>query len=129
MTTMTSTQDLKAIAIGFLRMAAAGRVDEAWALHVAPGFRHHNPFFPGDAESLKQAMQQNAVKNPDKIFAVQRALQDGDLVAVHSCVRQNPQAPRVAVVHLFRFEQGRIAEIWDVGQPEPENNPNEHGMF
>ncbi|WP_019142288.1 nuclear transport factor 2 family protein [Noviherbaspirillum massiliense] len=119
----------KDIAITFLRLVASGKVREAYDKYIAPGFRHHNPYFPGDAESLMAAMEESAAKNPGKTFEVQRALQDGSLVVVHSRVRQNPSDRGAAVVHLFRFEGGRIAEMWDVGQALPENSPNEHGMF
>jgi predicted SnoaL-like aldol condensation-catalyzing enzyme len=125
---MKST-DLKAAATDFLRKVAAGNVSEAFGLHVSPTFRHHNPFFRGDGESLKAGMQQNAVKNPDKVFEIRHALQDGDFVAVHSHVRQHPQDRGGAVVHLFRFHQGRIEEFWDIGQAEPEQMQNENGMF
>ena len=29
----------------------------------------------------------------------------------------------------FRFEQDRIAELWDLGQEISRTSPNEHGMF
>lgn len=113
----------------FLEMVAVGQVRQAYDEYVAPGFRHHNPFFRGDAGSLMAAMAGNAAQFPDKQLEVQRALQDGEFVAVHSKVRQTPQARSIAVVHLFRFEGGRIVELWDVGQAEPENPANEYGMF
>lgn len=125
----THATSIKDVAIDFTRKVAAGKVAEAYALHVGSNFRHHNPFFRGDAESLKNAMQENASRNPNKIFEVQRVLQEGDLVAVHSRIRQHPQDRGGAVVHLFRFHEGRIEELWDVGQPEPENMVNENGMF
>jgi len=74
-------------------------------------------------------MEEAAKKNPDKVLEVQRALEDGDLVAVHSRVRQKPADRGAAVVHIFRFEDDRIAELWDFGQPVPEDSPNENGMF
>ena len=74
-------------------------------------------------------MEANAASNPDKVLEVQRALQDGDLVAVHSRVQQNPSDRGVAVVHIFRFQGPLIAELWDVAQAVPENSPNEHGVF
>jgi predicted SnoaL-like aldol condensation-catalyzing enzyme len=120
---------LKEAATEFLRLVAAGKVREAYSKYIGPGFRHHNAFFPGDAESLMVAMEENAVKNPNKVLEVQRALQDGDLVAVHSRVRQNPSDPGAAVVHIFRFEGNLVVELWDVGQAVPENSPNENGMF
>lgn len=124
-----STPRLKEAAIDFLNLVASGKVREAYDRHVAPGFRHHNPFFSGDAESLRAAMAENAAVNPEKVLEIQRALQDGDLVAVHSWVRQAPGERGGAVVHIFRFAGDRIVELWDVGQPVPEDSPNEHGMF
>jgi len=76
-----------------------------------------------------EAMEQNAAKNPNKEFEVQRALQDGDHVAVLSRVRQTPGDRGGAVVHIFRFEGDRIVEFWDIGQAVPESNVNENGMF
>ena len=59
----------------------------------------------------------------------QHALEDGDLVAVHSRVRQNPDDRGAALVHIFRFHGDRVIELWDIGQPVPEDSPNENGMF
>ena len=123
-----SAHHLKSAAIEFLQLAAAGKVDEAYQL-VAPNFCHHNPYFQADAESLKSAMRENARLHPDKTFEVQRALVDGDWVAVHSRVIMPSTAMTIAVVHLFRFEAGKIAELWDVGQAQPEQMVNQIGMF
>lgn len=120
---------LKDAAIEFLTLVASGRVSEAYERHVGAGFRHHNPYFRGDAASLKEAMQTNAAKNPNKVLEVQRALQDGDEVAVFSRVRQHPDDRGGAVVHIFRFEENHIAELWDIGQAVPDNSINENGMF
>jgi predicted SnoaL-like aldol condensation-catalyzing enzyme len=119
----------KDVAVSFLRHAASGRVREAYNKHVSNGFRHHNPFFAGNAEALMAGMEENARQNPDKQLDVLRALEDGDLVAVHSHVRRKPDDPGAALVHLFRFEGDRIAELWDVGQPVPAESLNANGMF
>jgi len=124
--TGTSRKDT---AMAFLRLVASGKAREAFQSHVAPGFLHHNPFSRGDADSLMVAMEENAAKNPNKVLEIQRALEDGDLVAVHSRVRQKPGELGVAVVHIFKFQGDRIFELWDMGQPVPENSPNENGMF
>lgn len=119
----------KTAAVEFLRLVASGQVREAYRRHVGPGFRHHNPYFRGDGESLMLAMEENARTNPDKILEVQRVVGEGELVAVHSRIRQHPADAGAAVVHIFRFHDGRIEELWDVGQAQPDNSPNEHGMF
>ena len=115
-------------AITFLELASSGRVDEAFEHFVAPGFRHHNAYFAGDRESLARAMREAHVSAPNKVFEVRQTLEEGDRVAVHSRVRK-AAGPEIAVVHIFRFEGDRIAELWDVGQQEPENSPNGNGMF
>ncbi|MCI0697626.1 nuclear transport factor 2 family protein [candidate division KSB1 bacterium] len=121
--------NLKEAAMDFLRLVASGKVREAYRKHVGTEFRHHNAYFRGDAESLMIAMEENAAQNPNKVLEIQRTLQDGDLVAVHSRVRQHPGDLGGAVVHIFRFKDNRIAELWDVGQAVPENSSNEYGMF
>ncbi len=123
------TQHLKDAAKDFLTLCAAGRAHEAFPKHAGPGFRHHNPWFPADAQSLMTAMDDNARQQPDKTFEILRTLQDGNLVATHSRVRMSADQPEIAVVHLMRFEGDRIVEFWDVAQPQPKDSPNRDGMF
>ena len=125
----TGEHSLKDKAVSFLRLASSGKVRDAYERYVGPAFRHHNAFFPGDRESLMKAMEENAAKNPDKLLDVKLALQDGNYVAVHSHVRQNARDRGAAVVHIFRFEDDRIVELWDLGQAIPQDSPNRHGMF
>jgi len=119
----------KDIAVAFLELASSGEVGEAYSRFVGAGFKHHNPFFEGSAEALSAGMEENARQNPDKIFEVKRAIVEGDFVVVHSHVRQNPDDLGAAVVHIFRFENGKIIELWDIGQPIPKESANQYGMF
>ena len=119
----------KNVAVSFLKMAANGKVQEAYAKFVGEGFRHHNPFFEGSAKSLQAGMEANASQNPDKVLDVKRVIAEGELVAAHSHVQQKSGERGAAVVHIFRFENSRIVELWDLGQPVPEDSPNQFGMF
>jgi predicted SnoaL-like aldol condensation-catalyzing enzyme len=119
----------KDTAVSFMRLVGSGKVRDAYDRYVGANFRHHNAFFRGDRESLMKAMEENAEKNPNKVLDVKRTLEDGNYVAVHSHIRQHPQDRGGAAVHIFRFENDRIAEMWDVGQAIPQDSPNEHGMF
>lgn len=60
---------------------------------------------------------------------VQRGWEDGDLVAIHSRVSHGPDQPDLSVVHMFRFEDDKIAELWDVGMEAPKDSPNKNGLF
>src|SRR6266581_4213485 len=115
-------QSRKDIAVSFLKNAASGNFDEAYAL-VSPNFRHHNPYFAGDAESLKAGMAAAATKFPHTTLEVQHTFAEGNLVAIHSRVLHALDQPEIAVVHLFRFEGSRVAELWDISIEAPKNSP------
>lgn len=121
--------NFKEAAASFLQMTAAGQVGQAFERYAGPRFRHHNPHFPGDAASIQAGMLENAARFPQMVFEVQRALADGDLVAVHSRARMTPDGVDIAIVHILRFEDGRIVEMWDIGQAQPEPMANQLGMF
>lgn len=113
----------------FLILCASGKVHDAYAKYIGKDFIHHNPYFHGDAQSLLKGMEDNATANPNKICEIQRSAQEGNIVFVHSKVRMNLDHLGIAVVHIFRFYENFIVELWDVGQPVPENMINTNGMF
>jgi predicted SnoaL-like aldol condensation-catalyzing enzyme len=119
----------KETAQDFLRRCAKGDSRSAFDLYVADQFIHHNAFFKGDRNSLMTAIEENTVQNPNKVFEIQRALEDGDLVAVHSRVELANNGMELAVMHIFKFQGYKITELWDFGQPVPEDIVNENGMF
>lgn len=120
--------DHKARALEFLTAARQGNRAAAEAL-VTDHARHHNPHFAAGMSALLDAMVAAAQAMPDREMQVQRIIAEGDYVVVHSRVRHRPGEPGVAVVHVFRFEGDRIAELWDVGQPVPLEMKNADGMF
>jgi predicted SnoaL-like aldol condensation-catalyzing enzyme len=114
-------------ACDFLRRAAAGDVDEAFRRHVHEHFVHHHCSARGDREGLRQAMSASARAMPGKAIDTRIVLEDGDRVCTASLV--TAPGMHVAVMHIFRFEDGMIRELWDVGQPVPADSPNENGPF
>ena len=118
----------KETALDFLRhlrnadRAAAERL-------VAAGARHHNPHFAAGMGALIGAAVESAKTFPDRQFELQRVVAEDELVVVHSRVRHRKGEAGVGVVHIFRFEAGRIAELWDLGQAVPADSANSVGMF
>ncbi len=119
----------KDIALDFLKLSSKGYSRIAFSKYVAIGFKHHNVFFKGDPDTLMIAMEENAKKYPLKTLDIKHILEDGNLVAIHSHVKLLPDHPGVALIHIFRFEVGKIMELWDFGQAVPEDGVNENGMF
>ena len=126
---MGSPDERKQAAVSFLRMCASGRSREGFERFAAPGFRHHNPHFPDDANSLATAMDDNARENPEKELTVLHAIAEGDLVAVHSEVHHKKGDRGAGVVHIFRYEGDKVVELWDLGEEVPADSPNASGMF
>jgi len=121
--------EMKAAAIDFLQLTAAGSVNEAFYLYIGPEFRHHNMHFKGDADSLKAAMEESARYLPAKQFEIQFAIAEDEMVAVYSKVTVSPGEPGIALVHFFRFRDDKIVEAWDLAQAPPVEMINENGMF
>ena len=120
---------LKEISKDFLTLCAFGNPGEAFKLYIGNNFKHHNAYFKGDANSLIIAMEESAKENPNKIFEVRQIIQDGDLVVLHSYIKQAENDLEIAVVHILKFDNSKIIELWDIVQSFPEDEENENGMF
>ncbi len=121
--------DIKNIAKDFLQLSSSGKVKEAFDKYASKDFIHHNPWFEGSADSIMKGMIENAEKMPTKVFEIQRVIHEGDLVAVHSKIKLSGDIPVISVVHILRFENDKIVEMWDIAQQQPDNSPNQNGMF
>jgi predicted SnoaL-like aldol condensation-catalyzing enzyme len=118
----------KANAELFLKLACTD-VPRAYRELTADGFRHHNVHFPGNAAALRQGMEENVKQFPQKAITVKKTIEEGDQVAVMSELHLQPGDRGFMLVHIFRFKNGKIAELWDVAQEIPANSPNELGPF
>jgi predicted SnoaL-like aldol condensation-catalyzing enzyme len=75
------------------------------------------------------AMEESGEKFPNKVIKIIHLVQDGDTVAIHSHIKMNPHDLGYAMMHIFRFENDKIMELWDFGQQVPDDCVNENGMF
>ena len=122
---MTNTE----IAQSFLKTIMTGEVEEAFEKYISADFKHHNAYTPAGSEALKAGMKQSGSQFPQKIFEIKHLTSEGNIVMTHSLIKFNQDHPGVAVVHIFRIENGKIAELWDVGQLVPTDGLNQDGMF
>ncbi|WP_235295149.1 nuclear transport factor 2 family protein [Portibacter lacus] len=117
----------KEIAKLFLELAGSGKVEEAFSKFVASDFIHHNQYFKGDRAALEQAMSDAHEKSPNKAIVIKYCYKDGDTIITHSLVEKEEM--NIAVVHIFRFVEDKIVELWDLGQVIEKHSPNENGLF
>ncbi len=117
------------IAKSFFDLVGSGEFRKWFDKHTSQDFIHHNQYFKGDRESLILAIEEDARNNPGKQVEVKMTLEDGDLVSTFSHVQQNPDDPGFALMHIFRFQDSTIVEMWDISHAVLKDSPNEHGMF
>jgi len=129
MAEMSNLQAIKEAALDFLHLTISGQIEEAYQKYVDMRGKHHNVYYPAEFSALKQGMIENQSQFPHKQFNVKHILAEGNLVGVHSNIVLTPGEPGISVVHIFRFEDGKIVEMWDVGQPVPAASPNKEGAF
>lgn len=121
---------LKEHAQSFLTLAAQGKVKEAFDKYVANDFRHHNQYSAGDRQSLLTAMAEAHQANPNKGIDIKHLYEDWNTVVAHSLVmRAKAEDPDIVVVHICRFVDEKIVEMWDVWQLLIPNSPNKNGIF
>lgn len=118
----------KDIAKAFLQGVVTDKVREVYDLYTLPDFKHHNGFFSGDRESLLEGMLNSNSVFPNKKLTIKLTIAEPPYVTVLSQV-QITDGKEVAVVHMYRFEGEKIAEMWDISQEVPKNSPNKNGMF
>ncbi len=129
MTNKTSLQTQKERALDFLQLVVAGNIDEAYTNYINMHGVHHNMYYSAEFSSLKKGMKENHAQFPNKRLMVKNVISEGNLVAVHSNIVLKAGEPGMSVVHIFRFDDGQIVEMWDVGQAIPVDSPNRRGAF
>jgi predicted SnoaL-like aldol condensation-catalyzing enzyme len=125
------SQTNKEVAIAFYKTALfEGRVDDAFRLYAGPYYRQHNPLIADGLDGVKSFVAWILKNHPDAHGEIKRSFADGDFVILHCQwfgLSGNPGGE--AVVDIFRLENGKVVEHWDVIQPIPEKSANTHTMF
>jgi predicted SnoaL-like aldol condensation-catalyzing enzyme len=119
----------KQIAKAFLTEVIEGRIEEAYEKYVNMSGRHHNAYFASGMETLKQAMIENEKQFPNKQFEILHIAAEGDLVMVHSKLSLGSESFGMGTLHVLKFKDGKIIEMWDMSQAVPNDMPNSDGMF
>jgi len=96
---------------------------------LGPRYTQHNPNAADGPEGLKGFIGFLKEKFPNNHSEIKRIFADGDYVIVHVHAVREPGTRGNAIIDIFKLENGKVVEHWDVVQPIPEKAANSNGMF
>ncbi len=97
--------------------------------YLGSRYKQHNPGAADGPEGLKGFVAFLKDKFPNNKSEIKRIFADGDYVIVHVHAVREPGTRGNAIIDIFKLENGKVVEHWDVVQPIPEKAANDNGMF
>jgi predicted SnoaL-like aldol condensation-catalyzing enzyme len=97
--------------------------------YMGDRYKQHNPLVADGPEGLKAFIEFLKTNFPEARSEIKRVLADGDYVILHVHSIRPPNMRGRAIIEIFRLENGKIDEHWDVIQEIPEESANPNGMF
>ncbi|MET4683027.1 nuclear transport factor 2 family protein [Brevundimonas faecalis] len=102
---------------------------QAARLYIGDRYIQHNPAVPNGAAAFYGYFEGFFKDHPQSRATIHRVIADGDLVALHVHSQETPDDPGRAIVDIFRLENGKIVEHFDVIQAVPRTTANGNTMF
>ena len=121
-------QNKKAV-VEFYDLAINQKNFEAAAKFLGPRYTQHNPRAADGPDGLKAFLAYLREKMPDYHSDIKRVFADGDYVILHVHNVPTPGSRGNAIIDIFKLENGKIVEHWDVRQEIPEQSANSNTMF
>jgi predicted SnoaL-like aldol condensation-catalyzing enzyme len=101
-------------------------LDRYWAAT----YIQHNPMMTDGVDSVKQMLEKWGISNwPKRQVDFKRVIAEGDLVMLQVVQPKSDNTPETVIVDIFRVENGKIAEHWDVVQAVPTDAVNKRSMY
>lgn len=101
-------------------------LDRYWA----DVYIQHNPYVGDGREAVKTFLQGLGIDSwPTQQVKFERVIAEGDLVMVQTAQPKSENSPGTVIVDIFRVENGKIAEHWDVIQQIPTDATNPRTMY
>ena len=126
----TPESDAKRLVLDFFELAFVNReAAQAAERYLGAAYKQHNPTAPDGREVFPDLIGGLFAQAPEASFHLKRAVAEDDLVVLHYQLKMTPDDLGQAVVDIFRVQDGRIVEHWDVMQPVPAESANTNGMF
>jgi predicted SnoaL-like aldol condensation-catalyzing enzyme len=102
---------------------------DAALAYVGDRYIQHNPNAQDGPEGFRKFIGILREKFPNSHSEIKRSFVDGNYVILHVHAVREPGTNGNAIVDIFKLENGKIVEHWDVVQPISETSANNNTMF
>jgi predicted SnoaL-like aldol condensation-catalyzing enzyme len=97
--------------------------------YIGSRYKQHNPLVADYPEGLEAFITFLKTNYPEARSDIKRIFADADHVILHVHSVRAPETAGRAIIEIFRLENGKIEEHWDVIQEIPSESANPNGMF
>lgn len=119
----------KDIVVAFYEAAINDKDFEKASQFLGDVYIQHNPLAADGPEGLRTFLEFARENMSEFRIDIKRVLVDGEYVMVHVHAKRNAGDRGSSVMDIFRVENGKVVEHWDVLQEIPEQAMNDNGMF
>ena len=119
----------KKVVVDFYNKGLNDKDFDAAAKYFGPRYVQHNPGGADGPQGFKNLVTFLKEKFPNSHSEIKRVIAEGDLVVLHVHSVRSPGERGRAIVDIFKVENGKIVEHWDVIQDVPEKSANTNTMF
>ena len=128
MRTDQEEKNLQAV-LDFYEVVINGQQYDRAAEFLDEGYIQHKPEVETGPEGVLDFVRWVYSESPEHKARIVRSFVDGDYVILHVHIMNGVEAENIAVMDIFRVENGKLMEHWDVAAPVPETARNVNGVF
>ncbi|HEY6453843.1 MAG TPA: ester cyclase [Steroidobacteraceae bacterium] len=119
----------KALVLAFYKKLIGEKDYEAARRYMGNEYRQHAPYAADGHAGVAEWVRKFKEAFPQHHYEVKKIIAEGDLVMLHLHGKSGLHPYGESVIDIFRIENGKVVEHWDIIQPIPESADNANSMF
>ena len=119
----------KELVLAFYQKLIGEKDYEGARRYMGNEYRQHAPYAADGHAGVAEYVRKFKEAFPQHHYEVKKIIAEGDLVMLHLHGKSGLHPYGESVIDIFRIENGKVVEHWDVIQPIPDSADNANSMF
>ncbi|EQA37613.1 SnoaL-like polyketide cyclase [Leptospira inadai serovar Lyme str. 10] len=119
----------KRIVLEFYEAAINRKDYDRASTFLGTRYIQHNQTAADGKDGLRKFLAFLKEKFPNSRSEIKKVFTDGDYVILHVHAVREPGTKGIAIMDIFRMQDGKIVEHWDVHEEISSTPANDNGMF